>query len=120
MKWKYGRYAVDKSRIRPARARLATGESLPPVDNCPWRGDTRWERSSLSTLNHLRHLTLGLFRFGPSQRVRNPRSAHNLASFRNVAINLFRLAKTSNLAAAIRQNASRVDRLFARVGIMKL
>jgi hypothetical protein len=53
-------------------------------------------------------------------RVRNPRGAHNLASFRNVAINLFRLAKTPNLAAAIRQNAYRVDRLFARLGIMKL
>jgi len=53
-------------------------------------------------------------------RVRNPRGAHNLASFRNVAINLLRLAKTTNLAAAIRQNAYRVDHLFARLGIMKL
>ena len=53
-------------------------------------------------------------------RVRDPRGAHNLACFRNVAINLFRLAKTPNLAAAIRQNAYRVDRLFARLGIMKL
>jgi len=53
-------------------------------------------------------------------RVRNPRGAHNLASFRNVAINLFRLAKTPNLAAAIRRNAYRVDHLFATLGIMKL
>jgi predicted transposase YbfD/YdcC len=53
-------------------------------------------------------------------RVRTPRGAHNLASFRNVAINLLRITKTPNLAAAIRQNAYRVDRLFARLGIMKL
>jgi hypothetical protein len=52
-------------------------------------------------------------------RVRHPRGAHNLAAFRNVAINLFRLAKTPNLAAAIRHCAYRIDRLFARLGIMK-
>jgi len=53
-------------------------------------------------------------------RIRLGRGAHNLAAFRNAAINLLRLAKTTNLAAAIRENAYRVERLFARLGILKL
>jgi predicted transposase YbfD/YdcC len=53
-------------------------------------------------------------------RVKHPRGAHNLAAFRNTAINLLRLAKTPNLTATIRENAYRIDRLFARLGIMKL
>jgi predicted transposase YbfD/YdcC len=53
-------------------------------------------------------------------RVKNPTAGHNLACVRNSAINLLRLAKVTNLTAAIRENAYRVDRLFARLGIMKL
>jgi len=53
-------------------------------------------------------------------RIRNPRSGHNMAAFRNAAINLLRLAKAPNLTAAIRENAYRVDRLLAKLGIMKL
>lgn len=53
-------------------------------------------------------------------RVRLGRGAHNLAAFRNAAINLLRLAKTTNLAATLRENAYRVERLFARLGILKL
>jgi predicted transposase YbfD/YdcC len=53
-------------------------------------------------------------------RVSRSRGAHHLAAFRNAAINLLRLAKTPNLAAALRENAYRVERLFARLGILKL
>lgn len=53
-------------------------------------------------------------------RVKNPTGGHNLAAFRNAAINLLRLANIPNLTAAVRENAYRVDRLFARLGIMKL
>lgn len=53
-------------------------------------------------------------------RIKNPTGGHNMAAFRNAAINLLRLAKVPNLAAAVRENAYRVDRLFARLGIMKL
>jgi predicted transposase YbfD/YdcC len=53
-------------------------------------------------------------------RVRLRHGAHNLAAFRNAAINLLRLANTTNLAAALRENAYRVERLFARLGIIKL
>lgn len=52
-------------------------------------------------------------------RVKSPRGGHNLAIFRNAAINLLRLAKVTNLSAAIRENAYRVDWLLARLGIMK-
>jgi predicted transposase YbfD/YdcC len=53
-------------------------------------------------------------------RIRDPQAGHNMAAVRNAAINLLRLAKASNLAAAVRENAYRVDRLLARLGIMKL
>ncbi len=42
-----------------------------------------------------------------------------MAAFRNAAVNALRLAKTANIAAALRENAYRVDRLFARLGIVK-
>lgn len=53
-------------------------------------------------------------------RIKNPRGGHNMAAIRNAAMNLLRLAKTPNLTAAVRENAYRVDRLFARLGIMNL
>ena len=53
-------------------------------------------------------------------RIKHPTGGHNMAAFRNAAINLLRLAKTPNLTAAVRENAYRVDRLLARLGIMKL
>lgn len=52
--------------------------------------------------------------------VRNPTGDHNLACFRNAAINLLCLADTPNLTAAVRENAYRVDRLLAKPGIFKL
>lgn len=53
-------------------------------------------------------------------QVRNPRGGHNLACIRNAAINLLRLAKVSNITAAIRENGYRIDHLLRRVGIMNL
>lgn len=53
-------------------------------------------------------------------RIKHPRGGHNMAAVRNAAINLLRLAKVPNLTAAVRENAYRVDRLLARLGIMKL
>jgi len=53
-------------------------------------------------------------------RIKNPTGGHNMAAFRNAAINLLRLAKVPNLTAAVRENAYRVERLLARLGIMKL
>lgn len=53
-------------------------------------------------------------------RVKHPTGGHNLACFRNAAINLFRLAKIPNITAAVRKNAYRVDHLLSKLGIMKL
>lgn len=53
-------------------------------------------------------------------RIKSPCGGHNMAAIRNAAMNLLRLAKTPNLTAAVRENAYRVDRLFARLGIMNL
>lgn len=52
-------------------------------------------------------------------RIKHPTGGHNMAAFRNAAINLLRLAKVPNLTAAVRENAYRVDRLLARLGIVK-
>lgn len=52
-------------------------------------------------------------------RVRQPNAGQVLAVFRNAAINTLRLANIANIAAALRENAYRVDRLFARLGIVK-
>lgn len=51
-------------------------------------------------------------------RVRSPTGGHNLAAFRNAAINLLRLAKTPNLTAAVRQNAYRIDLLLPKLGFV--
>lgn len=51
-------------------------------------------------------------------RVRSPVAGHNLAAFRNAAINLLRLANVPNLAAAVRENAYRVDRLLPKLGLV--
>lgn len=53
-------------------------------------------------------------------RIRVGAAPQNLAAFRNAAINLLRLAKVTNITAALRENAYRKDRLLARLGILKL
>ena len=52
-------------------------------------------------------------------RVRHAKAAQNLAAFRNLAINFLRLGKTTNITAALRQNAYRIDQLLAKLGIVK-
>lgn len=54
-----------------------------------------------------------------ADRIRSPNAGHALAAFRNAALNVLRLAQTTNIAAALRENAYRVDHLFAKLGIMK-
>jgi hypothetical protein len=52
-------------------------------------------------------------------RVRCGNGPQNLAAFRNIVTNLLRLAGEVNIAAALRENAYRIDRLLTRLGIMK-
>ena len=51
-------------------------------------------------------------------QVRHPAAAHNLAAFRNAAINVLRLQGTTNITAALRQNAYRIDQLLPKLGII--
>ena len=52
-------------------------------------------------------------------RVGHSNAAHNLAAFRNAAINLLRLQGATNITAALRQNAYRIDQLLSKLGILK-
>lgn len=52
-------------------------------------------------------------------RVRDGTAAHNLATFRNAAINLLRLNGITNITAALRQNAYQVTHLLTKLGIIK-
>jgi hypothetical protein len=42
-----------------------------------------------------------------------------IAALRNATIGFLRLTKATNIAAAVRRNASRVDELFTKLGILK-
>lgn len=53
-------------------------------------------------------------------RVRTGHGPHNLAAFRNAAINVLRLGHAGNITATLRENAYRIDRLLAKLGILKL
>ena len=48
-------------------------------------------------------------------RVRSGSAPQNLSAVRNAAINLLRLFRVDNVAAALREHAYKVDRLFAKL-----
>jgi hypothetical protein len=76
-----------------------------------WRGHWGIENRS----HWVRDVTFG----EDGCRVRIGTGPHNLAAFRNAAISLLRLAGATNIAAALRENACKLERLLARLGIMK-
>ena len=78
----------------------------------------RWWRNHWHIENRLHWVRDAVFR-EDQDRVRHPNAGHALAAFRNAAINVLRLAKNPNIAAALRENAYRVDSLLARLGIVK-
>jgi predicted transposase YbfD/YdcC len=92
--------------------------SLPPERASPGKLSELW-RSHWGIENRVHWVRDTLWREDRCQ-VKHPTGGHNLAAFRNAAINLLRLADTTNLTAAVRENAYRVDRLLAKLGIMKL
>jgi hypothetical protein len=78
----------------------------------------RWWRDHWGIENRshwVRDVTLG----EDKCRVRIGTGPQNLAAFRNAAISLLRLAGIQNIAAALRENACKLDRLLARLGIVK-
>lgn len=92
--------------------------SLPPQRAAPQQLIELW-RSHWGIENRVHWVRDTLWREDRC-RVKDPTGGHNLAAFRNAAINLLRLANSANLTAAVRENAYRVDRLLAKLGIMKL
>ena len=81
-------------------------------------GLLRWWRNHWHIENRLHWVRDAIFR-EDEDRIRHPNAGHTLAALRNAAINVLRLAKVPNIAAALRENAYRIDRLFARLGIVK-
>lgn len=78
-----------------------------------------WWRGHWSIENRL-HWTRDV-QFGEDKcRVRTGHAPHVLAVIRNAALNLSRALGERCLATALRQNAFRVDRLLAKLGILKL
>jgi hypothetical protein len=54
-----------------------------------------------------------------SSRIRQPLGPEVMAALRNAAIGLLRTMGVTNIAESLRRIASRVDELFARLGILK-
>lgn len=54
-----------------------------------------------------------------ASRIRKGSGPQVMAAFRNAAIGFLRASGVDNIAAALRRNASRVEDLFSRLGILK-
>lgn len=76
-----------------------------------WRGHWRIENN----LHWVRDVVLGEDRC----RIRRGTAPPAMAALRNAALNLLRAAGFSQITATLRENAYRVDRLLARLGILK-
>ena len=79
----------------------------------------KWTRGHWSIENrshYVRDVTMG----EDSSRVRKRSGPQVMAAFRNATIGLLRTMGVTNIAEALRRNASQVGQLFARLGIFKL
>ena len=77
-----------------------------------------WARGHWSVENrshYVRDVTLG----EDASRIRKRSGPQVMAAFRNATIGLLRTMGVTNIAEAIRRNASQVGMLFARLGILK-
>ena len=77
-----------------------------------------WVRGHWSIENrshHVRDVTMG----EDASRVRKGSGPQVMAAVRNATIGFLRLTGATNIAAAIRRNASRVGELFTKLGILK-
>ena len=78
----------------------------------------KWVRGHWSIENrshYVRDVTMG----EDASRVRKGSGPQVIAALRNATIGFLRLAGATNIAAAVRRNASRVDELFTKLGILK-
>src|SRR3954464_9515544 len=78
----------------------------------------KWVRGHWSIENrshYVRDVTMG----EDASRVRKGSGPQVIAALRNATTGFLRLTKATNIAAAVRRNASRVDELFTKLGILK-
>ena len=78
----------------------------------------KWARGHWSIENrshYVRDVTMG----EDSSRIRQRSGPEVMAAFRNAAIGLLRTMAVTNIAEALRRNASQVGELFAKLGIYK-
>ena len=78
----------------------------------------QWVRGHWSIENrshYVRDVTMG----EDASRVRKRRGPEVMAALRNAAIGLLRTAGVTNIAEALRRNASQVGVIFSRLGILK-
>ena len=77
-----------------------------------------WTRGHWSIENgshYVRDVTFG----EDASRIRKGSGPEVMAAFRNAAIGFLRSTGITNLAAALRRNAARIDELFTKLGILK-
>jgi predicted transposase YbfD/YdcC len=65
--------------------------------------------------HYVRDVTMG----EDASRIRKGSGPEVMAAFRNAAIGFLRSTGATNIAAALRRNASRVGELFTKLGILK-
>jgi hypothetical protein len=78
----------------------------------PW---TRGHWSIENGSHYVRDVTFG----EDASRIRKDSGPQVMAAFRNAAIGFLRSTGVTNIAAALRRNAARVDELFTKLGILK-
>lgn len=94
-------YAITSApRAKADAARLLTW----------WRDHWKIENQ----LHYVRDVTMG----EDASRIRSGKAPENLASVRNAAIGLLRRLGHTNIAAALRKNALKVNQLLDKLGIL--
>ena len=88
------------------RTVAGASELLPPT-----RGHWSIENGS----HYVRDVSFG----EDASRIRKGSGPEVMAAFRNAAIGFLRSTGVTNIAAALRKNAARVDELFTKLGILK-
>jgi predicted transposase YbfD/YdcC len=112
---------VEREVVRDGKTTHETRYFITSVSRAV--GDARqllkWVRGHWSIENrshYVRDVTLG----EDSSRIRKRSGPQVMAALRNATISFLRAMGATNVAEATRRNASQVDQLFARLGILKL
>lgn len=94
--------------LTSAPSALATPTQLLSWWRCHWHIENR--------VHWVRDVSLG----EDASKIRSGSAPHTLAAIRNMALNVLRALETPNIAAALREHALKVDRLFTKLGRLNL